>query len=334
MTGAIILVGAQVVGSVDPLIQVFREDNYSSIPSVGYAPASNPLCVGVRQQDGLVAVGITGAPYLKLLDPVTFDDTGIALVGHTTAVNDVRFSADGSLLASVGNSRFIVYDTSDWSVLVNVSASTGNGVAIASDNSRVAVVYTFSPYLRIYETASWTFVSPAVGTIDGASYDVVFSASNAEVVSAGNGASAARFSAVTAARLADFSPAPTGLGVASLAISADGATLAVKPPGAALCTYSMSTLNKIGDVSITGGIAPLVSPTMFSADGSLLFARQNDAANDRALIYAIPTGSLTATTFAIEAPGISLASRGADISPFAPAPPGFWTNFFKTVETI
>lgn len=106
---------------------------------------------------------------------------GVERLSQCTASND--FIATGGS----GGAKLMVYAWADLSVqLVNTQGlGTVYGVSFSHDGSKLAVVHSSSPYLRVYDTSDWSYADVS-GNVGSSKYHVCFTADDSLIFCCGS----------------------------------------------------------------------------------------------------------------------------------------------------
>jgi hypothetical protein len=169
--------------SNSPFLRVFSLPSWEEVTITGGLPPNTGFGVAFSPNGAFLAVGHGSSPFLTVYNTSDWSKVS-ASFGLTQSARRPSFSPDGSLLAvpaSIISSGNIlqVFSTSTWSAVhsssVTATTSTGGDARFSPDGTRLAVAFSTTPFLRVFNVSDWSSVSIAGGAPTGAGSGCDFS---------------------------------------------------------------------------------------------------------------------------------------------------------------
>jgi WD40 repeat protein len=166
-----------VASGSSPYVEIYNTSTWDKLSNPGTLPAGDAWAVAFSPDGSLLVVGHNGSPFFTIYD--TSDWSKLANPASLPAIQvyGAAFSPDGSMLAVVGGDGLDLYNTNDWSKVAGEPEfdTWSEDVAWAPDGSLLAIAHQGSPYITIYETATWTKIADPGTLPSGTALCVTFS---------------------------------------------------------------------------------------------------------------------------------------------------------------
>lgn len=156
-------------------LTVYSVSDWSKVSLAGGKPAGSGYGVSFSPDGTKLAHTSGTSPFLTVYETTGWTKLTIT-GGQPSGAGQCKFSPDGVFLAAGGSSGLTVYTVTDWAKVTlsgGAATKTTNYVAFSPDSAQLAATIGASPYMYIYDTATWTYTDPIAmpGGSRGVSYN-------------------------------------------------------------------------------------------------------------------------------------------------------------------